>query len=235
MGNKTGSATGNVSEASGENPISGGGGLIHCKVTKMKRLPNKFNESVGDYSKMKDAVKKFGDWIDTASRNQDWKKQNEKDIKTLTDSMAAIRPESGPNGPENQKAWNDINEVLKGQNWVGWAKSDKGLNDCIQKLRGGWDVFSGKPEGSSSSDGSDQKDKTPGISEADRKWDPYVPLRIDIQTNFNEDWYKRKFKSGILNKMIFAIKTDARSHISPDAKARDPMADHKYTADEMLP
>ena len=38
-----------------------------------------------------------------------------------------------------------------------------------------------------------------------------------------------------MNKMIFAIKTDARSHISPDAKARDPMADHKYTADEMLP
>jgi hypothetical protein len=66
-------------------------------------------------------------------------------------------------------------------------------------------------------------------------WNPYQACRIDIHTNFDANWFKRKFKSGLLNKLIFAIKTDARSHLSDGAKARDPMANHKYTADEMLP
>ena len=35
--------------------------------------------------------------------------------------------------------------------------------------------------------------------------------------------------------MIFAIKTDARSHGTEDMNKSDPMANHKYTADEMLP
>ena len=33
--------------------------------------------------------------------------------------------------------------------------------------------------------------------------------------------------------MIYAIKTDAMSHNSPDAKSE--YSGHKYTADEMLP
>lgn len=54
-------------------------------------------------------------------------------------------------------------------------------------------------------------------------------MRITITTNFDDKWYTSNFKSGLLNKVIMAIKTDARSRVSPDAKARDPMADHKYT------
>ena len=226
-----------MSEAGGDGPISGSGGLIHCKVTKLKKLAAKFNEaSVGDYSKMKDALEKFKDWIDNASRSSDWKKQNEKDIKTLTDSIAAFRPDSGPNGSDNQKAWNDINEVLKGQNWVGWMKSDKELNNTVQALRGGWDVFQGKPQGTSQAGGSGSNgEKDSGTSPEDNEWNPLIPLRIDIQTNFDDNWFKRKFKSGLLNKMIFAIKTSGRAKVSPDANVNDPMANHKYTADEMLP
>lgn len=59
-------------------------------------------------------------------------------------------------------------------------------------------------------------------------------MRIDIHTDFNETWFKRKFKSGFLNKMIFAIKTDAMSRAHKTGKEGD-MAGHKYTADEMLP
>ena len=61
-------------------------------------------------------------------------------------------------------------------------------------------------------------------------------MRITIKTDFNDDWYKHKFKSGLLNKMIFAIKTDAMSRTSPTVKANDTnRVGHKYTADEMLP
>ena len=69
--------------------------------------------------------------------------------------------------------------------------------------------------------------------DSDTGWTPLVTCKIDVRTNFGEDWYKRKFKSGFLNKMIFAIKTDARSHSSSDHK--NDMTNHKYTADEMLP
>lgn len=66
-------------------------------------------------------------------------------------------------------------------------------------------------------------------------WNRLGTCRIDIRTNFDENWYKRKFKSGMLNKMIMAVKTDAMSHFDKGAKAHVKDADHKYTADEMLP
>lgn len=65
---------------------------------------------------------------------------------------------------------------------------------------------------------------------------PELAVRITIKTDFDDDWYKHKFKSGLLNKMIFAIKTDAMSRTSPTVKANDTnRVGHKYTADEMLP
>ena len=56
-------------------------------------------------------------------------------------------------------------------------------------------------------------------------------MKISIKTDFDENWYKNKFKSGFLNKIIFAIKTDIRSH--SDVK-NDKWANHKYTKDEDL-
>ena len=64
-------------------------------------------------------------------------------------------------------------------------------------------------------------------------WDPAIPVRIDISTNFDENWFKRKFKSGMLNALIMGIKTGARARAS--AGAEDEWTGHKYTADEMLP
>lgn len=59
--------------------------------------------------------------------------------------------------------------------------------------------------------------------------------RIDVKTNFDENWYKRKFKSGILNGIINVIKTDAMSRSTGAASGKTEMSGHKYTADEMLP
>ena len=62
-----------------------------------------------------------------------------------------------------------------------------------------------------------------------------MTCRIDVSTHFDANWFKRKFKSGFLNKMIMAVKTDAMSHFDNAAKKNVKDADHKYTADEMLP
>ena len=62
--------------------------------------------------------------------------------------------------------------------------------------------------------------------------------RIDIRTNFNEDWFKKKFKSGLLNAAIRAIKTSALNNVSPDVKAKGEQysnAGHKFTYDQMEP
>jgi hypothetical protein len=57
-------------------------------------------------------------------------------------------------------------------------------------------------------------------------------MRILITTKFTDDWYKNKFKSGLLNKAIMMVKTDAMSRVTPDNKVS--MANHKYTKDEEL-
>lgn len=56
-----------------DSPISGGNGLIHCTVTKLKELPDKFFEAAGDFSKLKAAMDKFKEWIENASKNTNWK------------------------------------------------------------------------------------------------------------------------------------------------------------------
>lgn len=59
-------------EIYGKNSTSGGG-LILCTVSKLKELPDKFFEASGDFSKLNDAMKKFQDWIENASKNTNWK------------------------------------------------------------------------------------------------------------------------------------------------------------------
>ena len=149
-------------------------------------------------------------------------------------SIAAFRPASGPNGTENQKAWKDIDDVLKMPKWAEWLKTDSSLKRCVSELWNGWDTFNGKEPGSTQGGlGPDTRDTT--VSEADKKWNPFIPIRIDIQTNFDKNWYINKYKSGLLNKVKNAIKTDIMSHVDKDARKWDKMAGHKYTSDEMLP
>ena len=62
-----------VKEAS-DGPLSGSGGLIHCSVSKMKRLPNKFFEAAGDFKKLKESSDAFIQWLDRQSN--EWKTNN---------------------------------------------------------------------------------------------------------------------------------------------------------------
>lgn len=126
--------------------------------------------------------------------------------------------------------------MLKQPNWVGWTKTDKSLDKSVKALRDGWDMFNGIAPGTTASGGGGgTAEKKQTISEEDRKWNPKIPLRIDIQTNFDENWYKKKFKSGLLNKMIMGLKTSAMASYGQGGQSIDKMAGHKYTADEMLP
>lgn len=96
-----------------------------------------------------------------------------------------------------------------------------------------WTVFNGGNE-----DSPDRTDITKHVGDKTRlnpknvTNEPNVALRITIETKFDDNWYKNKFKSGFLNKMIFGIKTIGRMG-TPDS-AKTSMSGHKYTKDEEL-
>lgn len=218
-----------VHEAGGSGPLSGSGGLIHCSVSKMKRLPIKFTEKSGDFGGLKKAVETFIEWLDKQS--DEWKKNNQKDIDELKKHFGSFRQATGPEGQDNKNAWNGINEVFKRKPWTDWLRTDPGMKKHIDDLRKGWATFTG--DESAASTGAATDSETSGLSKEDKAWDPAVPVRIDIQTNFDDNWYKRKFKSGMLNALIMGFKTSARARTSAGAETE--WTGHKYTADEMLP
>lgn len=57
-----------------------------------------------------------------------------------------------------------------------------------------------------------------------------MTYRIDIITNFTEEWYKQKFKSGMLNKMIALAKSEFASHAGTSGAQN---ANKEYKPDEM--
>lgn len=60
-----------------------------------------------------------------------------------------------------------------------------------------------------------------------------MTCRIDVSTHFDANWYKRKFKSGFLNKILNVVKTEMRAHSASNVKTK--WTGHEYTSDEMLP
>ena len=124
--------------------------------------------------------------------------------------------------------------MLKKEPWKSDYKGKVGgfdkLMDSYNKT---WEAFAG-PAGKKDGGKSGESHLGGGSSVGNgEEWTPNQSWRIDIQTNFGEEWYKRKFKSGFLNKILFTIKDEMRAHTSQQAKTD--MTDHKYTADEMLP
>ena len=100
----------------------------------------------------------------------------------------------------------------------------------VDKLKKGWVKFGGKVN-------SAQKDnqKFKSLDETDETPRPSLAVKISISTNFTNDWYTHKFKSGLLNKLLFYTKTVIRSNVPDNARQHVKMAGHEYTADEMLP
>lgn len=138
---------------------------------------------------------------------------------------------SGPTSKDNTEPFQAITKILQKNEWQNLMKVEmRDLGKFWEQASSGWQEWTGK----SSSEKGETRQLSSGELKPDQ-WNPYQACRIDIHTSFDANWYKRKFKSGLLNKMIFAIKTDARSHGTADMNRSDPMANHKYTADEMLP
>ena len=76
--------------------------------------------------------------------------------------------------------------------------------------------------------------KNKDAKEGNKDWNPKLPFQITIETSFDEKWYTHKFKSGLINAAIRAVKTQAMKR-SVGTAAQSSMSGHQYTQDEMLP
>ena len=241
----TGTGTGSKSELSGSpqfksesQSMQGRGGLIECSVSPLMQIPHEEVDEASSkaWEKVKKAWEnlKSGVRVKMGSDNK-FKTANEAAWNTIQKQFSQLRPASGAKDYENIKAWKAMVAEFEKGTWKKNFKSDlRGLSDAWsdwEKECGVTTPAGGVSDvGSKSTPASTSTDKLDGN---DKAWNPYQTYRIDVKTNFDDTWFKRKFKSGFLNKMIFAIKTDIRSRSPKDSIGT--MAGHKYTADEMLP
>lgn len=194
------------------------------------------NNGFTELKKQCDALEKF---LQGKMKDDKWKQANgfKNDFRDkaqkILDVMHKFSDTGGKADEKNQAVYKELDGILKSDPWKSIVAKDKEFKKLNDQIVGSWKVFNGgeaSVKDGKSSDGTQHVGKALSSS---TKNQPSMSMRIDIKTNFTEDWYKKKFKSGFLNKMIFAIKTDARSHSSPDVKTN--MTGHQYTADEMLP
>lgn len=147
--------------------------------------------------------------------NSDWAKDNSDDMDTLNKAKNMLN-----NDKADEDVWKSINKVFEKNNWKTKFKSD------IVNLTKKWKSLST----ANAKKGSERSGTDAELSD-NSDWDPNNTYKIDIETNFDESWFKRKFKSGVLNKALMLFKTQAAKNYNNG----NVMKDHVYTADEMLP
>lgn len=119
--------------------------------------------------------------------------------------------------------------MLDGDPWKEEIQKDKNLKGIVDNLRNGWNSWAGGEDGAAIAGGNPQK-----TEKGRTDWNPKLPFKIDITTHFDENWFKRKYKSGILNGIVNAVKTQAMKR-SVGTAAQSSMSGHVYNADTMEP
>ena len=222
----------------GSAQLGSGGSLISCTVGTFVDLTHIKKEAKNNgYKQLRDSCDKLEKFLVDKSYDEKWKATNgvtRENGRKLLDTIHKFSDTGGQADEKNQAVWKELDQILKSPPWNKISDSNKDFKGICDSIVNSWKTFNGgdagTKDGGKTADGTQHVGKALGSS---TKNNPSMSMRIDIKTNFNEDWYKKKFKSGFLNKMIFAIKTDARSRMSPDVKTD--MTGHKYTQDEMLP
>lgn len=206
--------------------------LISCKCTQFLKIPEKkANESSkgGGYQQFQSAWEKFQEWAKKKSeKDEDWKSSHESSWKNIVDWQGKMNGRQPAKDKINKKSWEEIVKIFKKGPWDKEIKNDKELNKIVTDLKDGytsWDANGGDVQGDGNS--------PTMVDSGDNSWDSNLTFKIDVYTSFDDKWFMRKFKSGMLNKILFTIKDDMRSHSQGGTKGE--WTGYKYTADEMLP
>lgn len=217
------------------------GSLITCSVGKWMLIPGGgFKESTGGFrestlvqegsERFKKAYQALCDWLSSKKSDEEWYDDHESGCEDLWEFKKDFDYGDSAKSKTNDKVYVKVTNILwKSKPWKDDYKNDSEFKKLCTDLGEGWEEWS---KGGGGDDGpSDAIDQAKG----EDGWNPNMTFRIDIHTSFDEDWFKRKFKSGFLNKAIMAIKTDAASKMTDAATGDGMEKGHKYTQDEMLP
>ena len=135
----------------------------------------------------------------------------------------------------NDKSWIDCQELFEQEPW----KTEVQKGDMAAKakpLLDEWKKAGGTVPNKLGQGKIIGKDTGKGGSSVGQETEGFHPehaYKINITANLTPDWFQKNYKGGLINKMIMGIKTGAMSQLSPDSK--NPMKDHKYVQNEMLP
>ena len=177
-----------------------------------------FKTAMGEFAKSLEKLKKDG-------------KITDKDYESVHNIAKEFNYNLDSSERQNEKAWNNLTNLFKKDPW---KSMNNQKNSEFQKaylaLRNYYTQW--ETGGASGSDKGFFGRSS--LNTKSNLWNKYGTCRIDIITHFDENWYKRKFKSGMLNKMIYAIKTDAMKNAPPGVQANDTNKfGHKWSADTM--
>ena len=208
--------------------------LISCRVSTLLQLPKEgFVKESSSYTRSFEMeMNDFIEFLDSP-KSGDFKKNNPDAFNRFEKLADEFNYSGDYDDDKNQEAWKKIQQEMKKEPWKSVLVKGNAIYDRYKRLD------RARAEWSSGGYGRDGEGffgrANNGIGDAanQKGFTPRVTCRIDVSTHFDENWYKRKFKSGFLNKMINAVKTAARSRTAPNQKGK--MDDHEYTADEMLP
>lgn len=184
------------------------------------------------FAQAREGLKKF---LQSKDAKDDWKKKHGfKDWKTDYNEVVKLLDDGRfdkSDGKSVKTAWTDLSSVLGDDPWKSLYNSDSDYKKYADKLKNTWDTFTSADKNSEKS-GTDYLGGNKIAS--GNGWSPAISMRIDIKTNFNDTWYKRKFKSGFLNKVIDTVKTSIHSHADV-TKDNDEFRNKKFSADQMEP
>lgn len=192
-------------------------GLIQCNVNYFMVIPGEgFKESSGRNSSFS-LKEKIDELIEIATNDKKFngKDGDLKNLKKAADNLGK-NFRSGTKDSNNVKSWKSIKDILT--SWKKGKLIDDEDWDEINNAYRDWELNKGVS--------SDDANKAQTSKD---DYNPNYTYKIDIVTDFNDSWFQRKFKSGLLNKAIMAFKTQASK------KSIDQEYHHEYKQDEMLP
>ena len=194
------------------------GSLIKCSYSPFMTVPDKTIKESGGWDTFDNNLDNLIDYLDEMVQKNKEDSDLKKSVDELKKTISRFDQTKGAREGDNKKTWKTIIDMLSKEPF----QSDKGMQGILKKLNSGYQTWK--------KNGGRGKDYDPKTSSQGTDWNPNYSFRIDIKTSFDDNWFKKQFKSGFLNKAIMAIKTDAMSRATVGS-----MKDHKYTADEMLP
>ena len=193
-------------------------------------------------------TKQLAEKLAEASKTAEWARKH-KDVNELIKILNQINPAKGVDA--NKDLWKKLNDKLKTEPWASDIKGNKDPFDVslfnkisffgnnkgknlLEIINDGWTNFTNSSLRDKSGDsGSRGNDKLGKGSVVDNKvWNPRQTYKIEIKTNFNDEWYKKRFKSGLLNKVIDTVRTEIHKNADVTRDNQE-YRDKKYDANTM--